>query len=115
MSLASIDLALPDKERILLDSTNLIAYFDKTEPVSPVATYIIDELVHSVRNYCTVSIVTVMEVLVRPLKEGARRPYQHIMDFLSNFPNLRALNIDLHIAQEAALSLTTSFEPPRHH
>ena len=113
MSRASIDVALPAGERILLDTTTLITYLNRGEPVSSVADYIIDTLVRSGRNEATVSTITVMEILVRPLRRGTSEPYQHIMDFLSNFPNLRLLNIDLYVSQEAAsLRATYNFGPP---
>lgn len=102
MTRSDIDASLPAGDRILLDTSTLIAYFDKNERVSPVAEYIIDGLVRSGRNPAVVSMVTVMEVLVQPLRKEANESYHLIMDFLSNFPNLRPLDIDLDIAQEAA-------------
>ena len=113
MSRKSIDQALPAGDRILLDSTTLIAYLNGGEPVSPLAAYLIDEFVRPGRNQAIVSMVTVMEVLVRPLRQGPGAPYQHVMDFLSSFPNLRPATIDLHIAQEAAsLRATYNLRPP---
>lgn len=46
--------------------------------------------------------VTVMEVLVRPLRAGAPEPYQHLLEFITQFPNLSTAPIDLPVAQEAA-------------
>ena len=46
--------------------------------------------------------VTVTEVLVRPLRVGAPGPYQHVMEFITQFPNLSTVPIDLVVAQEAA-------------
>ena len=113
MSKATIDAALSAGERILLDTTTLISYLNKGEPVSPIAAHVIDDLVRSGRNQAIVSTITAMEILVRPLRQGTSEPYQHIMDFLSNFPNLRLLNIDLYVAQEAAsLRATYNFPPP---
>lgn len=42
------------------------------------------------------------EVKLRPLRLGVTGPYQHLMDFLTRFPNLHALQVDLVVAQEAA-------------
>ena len=96
-----------------MDTTTLVVYLNQGESVSPIATYIVDDLVRSGRNQAVISLITVMEVLVRPLRQGSSEPYQHIMDFLSNFPNLRLLNIDLYITQEAAsLRATYNFRPP---
>jgi hypothetical protein len=46
--------------------------------------------------------VTVMELLVRPLRIGARAPFMHVRAFLTHYPNLFPMPIDLTIAQEAA-------------
>jgi hypothetical protein len=72
MSKASLESALPEGERLLLDTTTLIAYLDGGETVSPIATHIVDEFVRTGRNESIVSMVTVMEVLVRPLRQGPR-------------------------------------------
>ncbi len=102
MSKPDIDASLRSGELILLDTSALIAYFDKNEQVSQVAEHIIDELVRSGRNPAVVSMVTVMEVLVQPLRQEANEACQLIMDFLSNFPNIQPIPIDLDIAQKAA-------------
>ena len=113
MSLASLERAIPDGDRLLLDSTILIAYLNGGEPVSPLATHVVDEFVRPGRNAAIVSMVTVMEVLVRPLRLGPGESYRHVMDFLTRFPNLRPLPVDLAVAQEAAsLRATHRFSPP---
>jgi len=98
----SIDQVLNSGDRILLDASVLFAYFTGIESASHVATHLIDTNVSSGRNPAVVSAVTVMEILVRPLRRGVREPYEHIVDFLSRFPNLRVAPIDLAVAQEAA-------------
>lgn len=108
MSLATLEQALAEGSRILLDAATLIAYLNRREAVSPVAAHIIDHFVREGRNPATVSMVTVMEVLVRPLAHGPGEPYLHALDFLTRFPNLRAVPIDLPVAQEAA-SLRASY------
>ncbi|MBM2811964.1 MAG: PilT protein domain protein [Chloroflexi bacterium] len=80
----------------------LAAYFDGGEQVSAAAACVVDEWVHSGRNAAIISTVTAMELLVRPLRLGAREPYQHVIDFLHQYPNLRILPADLTVAQEAA-------------
>jgi PIN domain nuclease of toxin-antitoxin system len=113
VSLDSLERAIPAGDRLLLDSTTLIAYFDGGEAVSPLATHIVDQLVRPGRNPAIVSMVTVMEVLVRPLRLGPGESYRHVMDFLTRFPHLRPLSIDLAVAQEAAsLRATHRFSSP---
>jgi predicted nucleic acid-binding protein len=82
--------------------------FDRGEAISPLAMHVIDELVQPGRNPAVVSMISVMEVLVRPLRVGATGPYQHLIEFLSHFPNLRPMPVDLAVAQEAA-SLRAAF------
>jgi len=113
MTAPSIDRALPEGDRILLDTTTLIAYLNGGEAVSPLAAHVIDDLVRSGRNPALVSMVTVMEVLVRPLRRGPEGPYRHVLDFLTSFPNLRTAVIDLPVAQEAAsLRAAHDLHPP---
>ena len=101
MSLSSFEKAIAPGTRVLLDSSTLIAYFDGSEPASPVAKHLIDIFVRTGRNEAIVSMVTVMEVLIRPLKSSPG-DFEHVMDFLTHFPHLRAAPIDLAVAQEAA-------------
>jgi hypothetical protein len=72
VSLASLERSVPPGERILLDTTTLIAYLNRGEQVSPIARHIVEEWVEVGRNGAIVSMVTVMEVLVRPLCIGLR-------------------------------------------
>ncbi|HAF09691.1 MAG TPA: hypothetical protein DCK98_06370 [Chloroflexi bacterium] len=102
MSQASLEKAIPEGDRILLDTSALLAYLGVPAPTTPLVRHVIDEYVRSGRNLATVSMVTVMEILVRPLAAGPGPEYVHVMDFLQRFPNLRAVPIDLPIAQEAA-------------
>jgi len=101
VSAGSLAEALPAGERILVDSSTLIAYLQGGEPVSPLATLLVDDLVRSGRNPAVVSMVTVMELLVRPHRRSEWH-YLHTLDFLTHHPNLRAQPIDLPVAQEAA-------------
>ncbi len=53
-----------------------------------------------------------MEVLVKPLRV-APKAAAHVNDFLTHWPNLALLPIDLHVAQEAAsLRATHNFKTP---
>jgi PIN domain nuclease of toxin-antitoxin system len=108
VSLDSLERALPGGDRLLLDASTLIAYFDGAEAVSPAAIWVVEAAVKSGRNPAIVSMVTVMELLVRPLRVGARAPYTHVRDFLTQFPYLTLSPIDFAMAQEAA-SVRASF------
>lgn len=108
MTVTTLEHALKDGERMLLDTTSLIAYLDQGERISPLATHLVDDMVFRGRNAAAISMLSVSEVLVRPLRRGATEPYHHVMDFLAGFPNLRLLPVDLAVAQEAA-SLWAAF------
>lgn len=102
MSVSTLEHALPPGDRVLLDASALIAYLNGGETTTPLVTHVIDELVRTGRNPALVSMVTVMELLVRPLRLGPGEHYRHAVDFLTRFPNLRCLEIDIAVAQEAA-------------
>ena len=92
---------LPPGDRILLDSSVLAAYFDGGERTSGLAAELIDEHVRNGRNPAVVSMVSVMETLIRPLR---RMPAAHatVLAFFRDMPNLTAIPIDLEVAAEAA-------------
>ena len=98
---------------MLLDSTTLIAYLDGGEIASPIAKHIIDEWVQPGRNPGIVSVVSVMELLVRPMRTGVPAAYRHIIDFLTRFPHLSVAVADLAVAHEAAaLRASHGFRAP---
>ena len=101
MSIAELEQAIRAGARVLVDTSGLIAYLNGGEATTPVAVWVIDQLIQSGRNPGIVSMVSVMEVLVRPLQVGAPGPYQHLQDFLTCFPNLTAAPVELAVAQEA--------------
>lgn len=90
-------------ERVLIDTSVLIAYFGKPEAdeTHSLAAILIDEFVTSGRNAAVVSPVTAMELLVRPIKAGPRAA-AHVHDFLTHTVNLQLLATDLHVAHDAA-------------
>ena len=112
MSRASLLAAIASGERLLLDTSVLAAFFDDTEDAHPVAAYIVDDLVKSARNPAVVSIITVMELLVRPMRKAP--PAHHtVLAFLRSHPNLDCVPVDLQVAQEAAhLRAARRFSPP---
>ena len=112
MSQASLLRAIREGNRLLLDTTVLAAYFDGTDVTHPVARYVLDELVAAGKNPAVVSMITVMEILVRPLR--ASPPGHHtVLAFLRSHPNLECIPVDLQVAQEAAhLRAAERFAPP---
>lgn len=112
MTIASLEQALPEGDRLLLDTTALAAYLDATEATHDLARHVIDTLVGPGRNPAIVSMITVMEILVRPLRAT---PHGHhtILAFIRGQPNLTAVPVDLEVAQDAAsLRAAQRFSPP---
>lgn len=112
MSQASLEAAIPDGDRLLLDTTVLAAYLDATDATHPVAVHVLDQLVATGRNPAVISMVTVMEILIRPMR--ARPPGHYtVLAFLKSHPNLECVPVDLQVAQEAAhLRADKNFAPP---
>lgn len=112
MSIESLESAIPAGDRILLDTTTLAAYLDSSEVVHPIAKHVVEEFVGNGRNEAVISMITVMELLVRPMR--ATPPGHHtVMAFIRNQPNLAAVEVDLQIAQDAAfLRAAHRFSPP---
>ena len=112
MSAASLIRAIPAGDRILLDSSVLIAYLDGGEAVSAAAARVIDECVHSGRNTAVIAMLTALEVLVKPTSTSPA-DYVHVHDFQNRFPNFLLQVIDFPIAQEAAsLRATHRYKTP---
>jgi len=112
MTLASLEQSLPEGDRLLLDTTTLAAFLDATEPTHDLARHVIDALVGTGRNPAVVSMITVMEILVRPLR-ATPAGHHTVLAFIRGQPNLTAVPVDLQVAQEAAsLRAAHRFSPP---
>jgi predicted nucleic acid-binding protein len=109
---ARLERDLPAGDRILLDTTLLAAFLDATEATHPVARHVLTDLVRPGRNPAIVSMISVMEILVRPLRRSPPGHYT-VLDFLRDHPNLDAVPLDLQMAQDAAwLRAEHRFRPP---
>ena len=112
MTLTSLEVEIPAGDRLLLDTTVLAAYLDATDATHQVAVYLLEHCVAPGRNAAVVSMITVMVMLIRPMR--ASPPGHHtVLAFLSTHPNLECVPVDLQIAQEAAhLRADKRFSPP---
>jgi len=109
---AELERDIPANSLILIDTTLLAAYLDATEATHGVARLVMSRLVATGRNRAIVSMVTVMELLVRPLRQSPPGTFA-VLDFLRNHPNLAVPNLDLQMAQEAArLRAENRLRPP---
>ncbi len=101
-------------ERVLLDTSVMIAYLNGAagEPTFPVVRHFIEEMLKVERNAALYSAVSVVELLIRPLRAGGPA-VGHVNDFLSHTVGLRVVSINMAIAQEAAsLRATHNFKTP---
>ena len=101
MNASELERAIPAGDRILLDTSALAGYLDSTESVHPAAVHVLESLVATGRNEAVVSMITVMELLVRPLR-ASPPGHDTILQFLAHHPHLRAVPLDLQMAQDAA-------------
>ncbi len=102
MSEDTLDKALGDAHRILLDTSTLIAFHSTTEAVHPLARHVLGRIEDDsdpLTGYF--SVVSAAELLVQPYRQGT--PELTLMHtFLSGFPNLIILPMDLVVATQAA-------------
>ena len=113
MASADLDAALAGATRVLLDSSTLIAFHSPQEYVHPLARHLLGRIENDsdpLTGYY--SAVSAMELLVRPIKAGHHAlAYMHT--FLSSFPNLTILPVDLQVATQAAtLRAIAGLKPP---
>lgn len=113
MGVAELDDALGDAHRVLLDSSTLIAFHSAHERAHPLAHHLltrIQEPSDSLRGYY--SAMSAAELLVRPIKTGERE-FTYMHTFLSTFPHLTLLPMDLIVAmQTATVRATTGIRTP---
>ena len=113
MGRTGLDAALAGIERILLDSSTLIAFHAVQEKSHPLAHHIlsrIQEEADPLRGYF--SAMSAAELLVRPIRAGERQ-FTYMHAFLASFPNLTLLPMDLTVAvQTATVRATTGIHTP---
>jgi predicted nucleic acid-binding protein len=102
VTVPSLERAIPSGSSIALDTSAVLAYLEGADPVSPLATTVIDGFVRTGRNPALISAVTVTESLVRAFASGSDDSVVTIETFLTRFPNLAVIPMDVPIAREAA-------------
>lgn len=99
---AALDAALGDVTRVLLDSSALIAYHSRHESAHALMIHLMRRIERDddvFRGYF--SVVSAAELLIRPHRAGlAEFTFMHA--FLTAFPNLTSLPMDLTVATQAA-------------
>jgi predicted nucleic acid-binding protein len=99
---AELDSALAGCTRALLDSSALIAYHSPAEDVHHLARHLLERIEDEQDPLCAYySAITAMELLMRPIRAGSHAlTFKHA--FLSAYPYLTLLPVDLQVATQAA-------------
>lgn len=111
MGVAELDRALGDAERVLLDSSTLIAFHSPHEQAHPLATHLLRRIASEddlLRGYY--SVISAAELLVRPVRVGERQ-FTFMHTFLTQYPNLTILPMDLTVAVQVATVRATTRLP----
>ena len=99
---SNLDEALRGVERVLLDTSTLLAFHSHHEAAHDAAKHLLGRVETTqdpLQGYY--SVVSATELLVRPLRSGPlETAYMHA--FLRSFPNLHLLPVDLDVASHAA-------------
>jgi predicted nucleic acid-binding protein len=90
-----------DGDRMVVDTSVVIAYLKGNEAISEVATFFFDELVATDRNPAVFSAVTVAEVLTKPIAAGGTA-LSAARTFMLAFPGLEIRSTDFLGAADAA-------------
>jgi hypothetical protein len=90
VSIAQLEAALGDSERLLLDSSTLIAFHERQEVAHPLAVHVLRRIeAETDPAHGYYSVLSASELLVRPIRGGSQQfTFMHV--FLTAFPNLRA-------------------------
>jgi hypothetical protein len=102
MATDDLDRALGDAERLLLDSSSLVAFHSPHEAANPLAFHLlrrVEDDADPLQGY--ISVVSVSELLIRPLRMSHQR-FTYMHDFLTTYPNLTTLPMDPTVAVQAA-------------
>ena len=102
MGSSGLDAALGRVERVLLDTSTLIAFHSPQERIHPLADHLLRRIQSDddpLRGYY--SAISAAELLVRPIRTGVAN-FTHMQDFLTGFPHLSILPADLAVAAQAA-------------
>ena len=113
MSAATLDREIGPSQRVLVESTTIIALHTTADHTHPLARHLfgrIEDAADPLTGYY--SAVSATEVLVRPIRAGAAaHAYMHT--FLTSFPNLHCLPTDFDVALQAAtIRASTGLKTP---
>ena len=92
---------LPEGKVIALDTMIFIYHLENHSAYSHITEKLFSDIENGVYHAVT-SLVTLLELLVKPKREGALKAASDYRDLLLTFPNLEFLPLDLSIAELAS-------------
>ncbi len=111
--MSRLDAALGTAQRVLLDTTTLIAFHNPSERVHLLAKHIMGRIeadADPLTGYY--SAISASELFIRPIRTGTVA-FSYMHTFLIGFPHLNLLPVDLQVAVQAAnVRATTSIRLP---
>jgi len=97
-----LDAALGHVERILVDTTTLIAFHTQYEHVHALARHLMGRVEDDDDPlYAYYSAITASELMIRPIRSSIQ-DYAYMHAFLAGFPHLTFLPVDFPVSQQAA-------------
>lgn len=102
MGVKELDAALGHVERILVDTTTLIAFHSRQEHVHALARHVMERVEDdSDPLHAYYSAITASELMIRPIRSSVQ-DYAYMHAFLTGFPHLTFLPVDFPVSQQAA-------------
>lgn len=113
MAVSALDAAIGDATRLMLDTSALIAFHNDNELVHPLARHLLRRIeTEGGRLTGYYSVISAAELLVRPFRIS-QVDFTFILTFLTTFPNLVVLPMDLTVAtQSATIRAVTNLRLP---
>ena len=101
MGTRAVEKFLAQHERIGVD-TMVFIYHLQDHPTYAPLTHVIFEAWEEGRNFGITSVITMLEILVKPKRDGNLEATRDYEELLTTYPNLRILDVDLQVAILAA-------------
>ncbi|HDL85995.1 MAG TPA: PIN domain-containing protein [Candidatus Acetothermia bacterium] len=101
MGTRAVEKFLAQHERIGVD-TMVFIYHLQDHPTYAPLTYVIFEAWEKGRNFGITSVITMLEILVKPKRDGNFEATRDYEELLTTYPNLSILDVDLQVAILAA-------------
>ena len=113
MTTQALDAALDSSESALFDTSTLIAFHSRAEQAHGLAKHLLGRIEQNDDPLCGYySVVSATELLVRPIRTGVAQ-FTFMHTFLTSFPNLNVLPVDLEVATATAtLRATRNLRAP---